>query len=148
AQQLGLEVEPKLADLVEEEGAVAGGADEAELIAVGAGEGAAAVAEQVAFEQVARDRGAIEGGERFVRTVRRVVERARQNFFSSAALAGDEHRDVCLCDTPREGHYLSHVTGDHRLLASVYRIDIRPEACANSLVEARMLQLAQGRHEG
>ena len=63
AEQLGLEVEAELADFVEEEGAVAGGADQAELIAVGAGEGAAAVAEQLAFEQVARDGGAVERDE-------------------------------------------------------------------------------------
>ena len=67
AEQLGLEVEAELADFVEEQGAVAGGADQAELIAVGAGEGAAAVAEQLALEQVARDGGAVEGDEGLLR---------------------------------------------------------------------------------
>ena len=66
AEQLRLEVEAELADFVEEEGAVAGGADQAELVAVGAGEGAAAVAEQLAFEQVAGDGGAVERDERLL----------------------------------------------------------------------------------
>ena len=63
AEELGLEVEAELADLVEEEGAFAGGADEAGLVAVGAGEGAAAVAEELTLEQVARDGAAVEGDE-------------------------------------------------------------------------------------
>ena len=60
---LGCRSSAELADLVEEEGAFAGGADQAELVAVGAGEGAAAVAEQLALEQVARDGGAVERDE-------------------------------------------------------------------------------------
>src|SRR3989441_6582317 len=53
AEQLGLEVEAQLADFVEEEGAVTGGADEAGVVAVGAGESASAVAEQLALHQLA-----------------------------------------------------------------------------------------------
>ena len=64
AEQLRLQVEAELADFVEEQRAVAGGANEAGVVAVGAGEGAAAVAEQLALEQVARDGGAVEGDER------------------------------------------------------------------------------------
>ena len=71
AEQLGLEVEAELADFVEEQGAVAGGADQAGVVAVGAGEGAAAVAEELAFEQVARDGGAVERDEGLLRRGRR-----------------------------------------------------------------------------
>ena len=56
AEELRLQVEAHLADLVEKERAVACAADDAGVVAVGAGEGAAAVAEQLAFEQVARAR--------------------------------------------------------------------------------------------
>ena len=56
AEQLWLQVEAELADFVEKERAVAGAADDAGVVAVGAGERAAAVAEQLAFEQVARAR--------------------------------------------------------------------------------------------
>ncbi len=50
AEELGLQVEAEVADLVEEQGAVAGGADDAEVVAIGAGEGAAAVAKELAFD--------------------------------------------------------------------------------------------------
>src|SRR5207247_4192724 len=52
AEQLRLQVEAQLADLVEEEGAVAGAADEAGVVAGCAGERAVAVAADVAFGQV------------------------------------------------------------------------------------------------
>ena len=93
AEELRLEVESELADLVEEERAVAGGANEAGVVAVGAGEGAAAVAEQLAFEQVARDGGAVEGDEGFLGAVGEVVDRAGEDFLAGAALAGDEDVD-------------------------------------------------------
>ena len=53
-----------LADLVEEQGAAGGGADDAREVVGGAGEGAAAVAEQLRVEHVLRRRGAVEGEER------------------------------------------------------------------------------------
>ena len=56
AEELGLQVEAELADLVEEQRAAARGADHAGVVAVGAGERAAAVAEQLAFEHLARAR--------------------------------------------------------------------------------------------
>ena len=64
---LGCRSRLELADLVEEQRAVLGGADEAGVVAVGAGERAAAVAEQLAFEHLARDGGAVERHERLVR---------------------------------------------------------------------------------
>ena len=63
AEQLGLEVEADVADLVEEERAAVGGADDAGERVVGAGEGALAMAEELALEHVARDGGAVEGDE-------------------------------------------------------------------------------------
>ena len=54
AQQLGLDVEAGVADFVEEERAAGGGADDALEVLDGAGEGAAAVAEQLRVQHVAR----------------------------------------------------------------------------------------------
>ena len=51
AEQLRLQLEAEFADFVEEEGAVAGAADDAGVVAVGAGEGAAPMAEQMALER-------------------------------------------------------------------------------------------------
>ena len=52
AQQLGLEIDPQAADLVEEERAAVGQLELAGLARVGAGEGALLVAEQLGLEQV------------------------------------------------------------------------------------------------
>ena len=54
AQQLGLDLEAGVADLVEEEGAAGGGADDALEVLGGAGEGAAAMAEELRVEHVLR----------------------------------------------------------------------------------------------
>src|SRR5258706_358240 len=69
SQQFRLQVQAHFADLVEEDRAVARGADQAGVVAVGAREGAAAVAEQLRFDQVPRDCGAIERDERLARAI-------------------------------------------------------------------------------
>ena len=53
-EQLGLEVEAKLADLVEEQGAVLSGPDEPQAV-IGPGEGSAAMTEELALEQLVLD---------------------------------------------------------------------------------------------
>ena len=80
AEELRLEVEAELADFVEEQRAAAGGADDAGVVAVGAGEGAAAVAEELALEHVARHGGAVEGDERLVARGRRRCESRARGF--------------------------------------------------------------------
>ena len=50
AQQLGLDAERQLADLVEEDGAAVRRLEEALAVAIGAGEGAAHVAEQLGLD--------------------------------------------------------------------------------------------------
>ena len=56
AQELGLQLERELADLVEEQRAAVGALEGARALAVGAGEGAALVAEQLALDERARER--------------------------------------------------------------------------------------------
>src|SRR5262249_18085197 len=51
AQELDLQAHRQLADLVEEHGAAVGALEEAGLVAAGAGEGAALVAEELALDQ-------------------------------------------------------------------------------------------------
>ena len=65
AQQLGLQLERHVGDLVEQQRAALGDCSNlpARLLG-GAGEGAALVAEQLALEQLARDRRAVERDER------------------------------------------------------------------------------------
>ena len=52
------------------------------------------MAEQLTFEQVARDGGAVERDERFLRAVGEVVDRAGDDLLAGAALAGDEDVDL------------------------------------------------------
>ena len=92
AQQLRLQIEAELADLVEKERAVLRRANQPRVVAIGAGEGAAAVSEQLAFEQFARDGRAVERHERLVRACGIAVNGAREDFLAGAALAGDAAR--------------------------------------------------------
>src|SRR5262249_24286320 len=63
-EELRLELERQLADLVEEERTSVGRLEGTDSIADGAGERAADVSEQLAFDQVRGDRGAVEDHER------------------------------------------------------------------------------------
>src|SRR5437868_6859473 len=77
AEQLGLRGDRQLAELVEEQRA-AGGLDErAAALAVGAGERAADVAEQMRVDQVLGDRAAVDDDERAAGAAAGVVDRAR-----------------------------------------------------------------------
>ena len=67
AQQLGLQLERQLADFVEEERAAVGELEAADLGRVRAGERAALAAEQLALDQVGRQRGAVDDDQRTVR---------------------------------------------------------------------------------
>ena len=66
----------------------------ADAAAVGAGEGALLVAEQLALQQVLRDGRAVEGQERRLGSGAVLVDGAGDQFLAGAALAGDQHRHV------------------------------------------------------
>ena len=70
---------------------------------VGAGEGALAVAEQLALEHVARHRGAVEGDERAVGAVGRAMDHAREHLLAGAGLAGEEDGQVARGDADGRG---------------------------------------------
>ena len=90
AEQLGLEVEGKLADLVEEDGAAGGGGEQAGLGAVGTGEGALDVAEELAFDEGGDERAAIDGDEGLGSVGAVVVDGAGDELLAGAGLAEDE----------------------------------------------------------
>ena len=60
------------------------------MVAIGAGERAAAMAEQLALEHVAGHRRAVERDERLLRARGMRVNGAGQDLLAGAALAGDE----------------------------------------------------------
>ena len=141
AEQLRLQVEAQLADFVEEEGAVAGAADEAGVVAVGAGERAAAVAEELAFEQVAGHGGAIEGDEGLPGAIGEVVDGAGENLLAGAAVAGDEDIDVGGSDAAGEGHQLAHVAGDDGVVAAGGEVLDGPQRGSFVAFQARAFEL-------
>ena len=83
---------------------------------VGAGERAAHVAEQLAVEQRADERAAVDRHERTARAPAGEVERARDQLLAGAALAGDQHGRVGLRDlVDRRAHLLHRRrVADHR----------------------------------
>src|SRR5207253_3832887 len=70
----------------------------ADAPAVGAGEGALFVAEQLAFEQVLRDGSAIEGQERRLGSRAVLVDGAGDQLLAGAARTGDQHWDILSRD--------------------------------------------------
>src|SRR5262249_53334119 len=82
------------------------------VVAVGAGEGAAAVAEELAFDEVAGDGGAVEGDEGLVGAGGVGMNGAGDDFLAGAALAGDEDVDGRAGDALGEGPDSAHVAGE------------------------------------
>jgi hypothetical protein len=93
-QQLGLHVDRKLADLVQEHRALAGGLEGALAGGHGAGEGATLVAEQLALDQVVADRAAVNDHEGRAGPPALLVNAAGQDVFAGAGLALEQHRRV------------------------------------------------------
>src|SRR5690606_39173106 len=77
-------------------------AEKALAIAIGAREGPAHVAEELAFEQVLGDGAAVDGDERLFRPGAGFVDGAGDHFLAGAALAGDEDGDVGVLDAVDE----------------------------------------------
>ena len=92
-------------------------ANDARVVAVGAGERAAAVAEQLALEHVARHGGAVEGDERFRGAVGGAVDGAGENLLAGAALAGDEDADVGVGAIRRATPSTSDICSEAQMLS-------------------------------
>ena len=92
AQHLALCQRRHVADFVEEQRAAVALLELADAAAVGPGEGALLVAEQLALQQGLRDGGAVDGQERPGGAAAVLVEGAGDQFLARAALAGDAAR--------------------------------------------------------
>ena len=93
-QQEALHAQRHLPDFVEEDGAHVRGFELARLVAIGAGEAALHVAEQLGLEQRFRQAGAVDRREDVVRPRAARVDVARDDFLADAALAGDQDLGV------------------------------------------------------
>src|SRR5437870_10873110 len=90
AEQLRLHGRRRLADLVEEDGARARLVEEPAAVALGAGEGPAHVAAELALEERLGEGGAVLHQERRLRARAAAVDGARQELLASAGLAFEE----------------------------------------------------------
>ena len=94
AQEAQLHERRDVADLVEEQGAAVRLEDAAETVAVGAGERALAVPEQLALQERLGDGGAVDLDQRPVLAVALQVQGLGGEFLAGAGFAGDEHGQV------------------------------------------------------
>src|SRR5262249_33737341 len=92
AQELRLQGRRRLADLVEKDRALVRDLEEALLVAEGAGEGTAAVAEQLALEQALRQRCAVDGDEHAVAARAHAMDGAPQEPLPGSRLAEHQPR--------------------------------------------------------
>jgi hypothetical protein len=100
AQQHRLHAQAHLADFVEEDGALVGLLQLPHLVAIGAGEAALHVAEELALEQRLGDAGAVERDEALWRARGVHMHVAGDDVLADAALAGDEHLGVAGGEAP------------------------------------------------
>ena len=104
AEQLPLERKRQVPDLVEEQRAAVGHLHQSWLHRSRAGERALLVSEQLALQQVLRNRGAIDVDEWRIATWAIVVDRARQQLLAGPRLAREQDGDVRSIDhAPRAG---------------------------------------------
>ena len=94
AQHLGLRLEAHVADFVEEDRALVGLLELADLPIGGAGERALLVTEQFGFDQLVGNGGAIDLHELAVAPQALAMDRARHQLLADAALAPDQDRGV------------------------------------------------------
>ena len=98
----------RLADLVEEQRAAVGRLEEARLVAIGAGEGAADVAEELALEQRVRERGAVDRDEGALARGEPAWIGAREHLLAGAGLAGEQHGGVRAARAIDEREHVAH----------------------------------------
>src|ERR1700733_14456330 len=106
AEQLGLKVDIELADLIQEEGALVGLFEFSEPAGDGAGEGPLLMTEELAFNEVLWDGSDIDRDKRQLMTVRVIMDRLGDHFFTGAGLTRDRYGDIGLRRLFYEGKYL------------------------------------------
>ncbi len=98
AQEFALQGERHFADLVEKKRSPIGLLEATDALGTRAGERSFFVTEQFALQQVLRNGRAIDGEERPVVARAVLMDGARDEFLSRAALAGDHHRGIAVRD--------------------------------------------------
>ena len=134
AQQLGLHSQGHLADLVEEQSASLRQVEPAFLLAIGAGEGPAFVAEELAFEKVLGQRRAVDGDQRPAARDVAEMNRLGDQFLARAGFARDEDGARRRSD-PRDAlEHLGHA-GALAQQVMVSRLSLEPAAQIGDFVD-------------
>ena len=123
AQQFHLDGERHVADFIEKQGAAVGLFEAAGAAGDGAGERAFFVAEQFAFQQIFRDRAAVDGDHLLLAARAVFVHRLGDEFLAGAAFAGDQDRRVGAGDAADQFENFLQRAGnaDHFHPAVVFR---------------------------
>ena len=108
AQQLHLHRQRQVGDFVEEQRALVRGLEEAGAIAIGAGECALAVAEELGLHQRLGDGAAIDRDERVAGTRTERMQHSRGEFLAGARLAVDVNRHIALRQTRDQSAHVRH----------------------------------------
>ncbi len=114
AQQLDLHRQAHVADFIQQQRAALGHLEAALARAERASEGTLLVAEQFAFQQVRRNRAAVDGHERAIAARRMFVDGARHHFLAGAGFAQHQHGGIergDLVDQPAQAHHRRAVAG-------------------------------------
>ncbi len=149
AQQFGLRGDRHIADFVQQHGAVLRQLEASGAALDRSGEGALFMAEQLAFHERIRHGGAVDGDERSGAPRAQRMNRARGQFFSRAALAGDQHRRAAgrhllhqrehLLHLPRRAHHFAQDAAVAQLAFQAFRVLQQP-----ALIGGAFEQQAQG----
>ena len=89
-----MEVQREVADLVQEDGRAIRELEASDLPGQSAGEGAFLMAEEFAFDEAGRDRGAIYLHQHAIFSSAEIVNGPRDQFLAGASFAGDQHGRV------------------------------------------------------
>src|SRR6266852_212696 len=111
AQQLGLKLHGELADFVQENSAAVGGLEETVFGAIGAGESAFFIAEELTFNERGHQRTTIHGYERALGIRAAIMNGPRYQLFASAAFSRDQHRRARVLKARHHAHYILNFGG-------------------------------------
>ena len=117
-QQFHLQRDRHVADFIEQHRAALGRLKQADVVAGGAGEGAACMAEQFRFEQRFRDGTAVDGHERAIAPRTGAMDGLCEQFLAGAALAAQQNAGVADGDQlgSRQHGLERRIAGDDALL--------------------------------
>ena len=142
AEQAGLRLGRHIADFVEEQGAAAGLFEFADVAACGPGEGPLLVPEQLAFDQLTRDRRRVDRHEGPLAARSELVDRFGHQFLAGAAFTQDQYSQIVAQDA---GDHAVDVL--HRLASADQRQAIGRLGIVFLLDAMTIRRLARGAHQ-